>query len=206
LWLDVITRNRPCKLERPAGASRSGRTRHGRPWQAATASLVVTVSAIPSARMGISLSRSTPLDHVAPYLFVVRREHWPRRSALCAAAARCTWTGLFVTPPSLLSTPSSPSSLTDPFPSLYCHWGSPEMTGARQPTSAVRHGRQRGSSGAVELGKKGCLDSGWHGEHAGRPSPSGGSPAARYACRSSSPACCRRRVGPACRRTRAGGS
>jgi hypothetical protein len=142
LWLDVIAGNRPCKPEWPAGASRSGRARHGRPWQAATASLVVTVSAIPSARMGISLSRSTPLDHVTPYLFVVHREHWPRQSALCAAAARCTWTGLSVAPPSLLSTSSSSSSLTDPFPSLYCHSGSPEMTehDSLPPPSAMDDG------------------------------------------------------------------
>jgi hypothetical protein len=165
-WLDVIAGNRPCEQERPAGASRSGRARHGRPWQASTASLVMTVSAIPSARMGISLSRSMPLDLVALYLFVVHREHWPRRSALCAAAARCMWTGLSVVPPSLLSTSSSLSSLTDPFPSLSCRSGSPEMTGARQPTSAVRHERRRGSSGAVELWKERFLDLGWHGEHA----------------------------------------
>jgi hypothetical protein len=41
------------------------------------------------------------------------------------------------------------------------------MTGARQPTSAVRHERRRGSSDVVELGKVGCLDAGWHGEYVG---------------------------------------
>jgi hypothetical protein len=66
-----------------------------------------------------------------------------------------------------LSTSSSPPSFADPFPSLSCRFVSPEMTGARQPTSAVRHERWRGSSGAVELGKVGCLDAGWHGEYVG---------------------------------------
>jgi hypothetical protein len=38
----------------------------------------MTVSALPSARMGITLSRSTPWEHVAPYLSVARLERWPR--------------------------------------------------------------------------------------------------------------------------------
>jgi hypothetical protein len=130
------------RMERPAGASCAGRACPGRRWQTSKASLVLTVSALPSVRMGITLSRSTPLDHVAPNLSVARPEGWPRQSALCAAAARCTWSGLSIMPPSLLSTSSSPPSLADPFPLLSCRSGSLEMTGARQPTSTVRHERR----------------------------------------------------------------
>jgi hypothetical protein len=52
------------------------------------------------------------------------------------------WPGLSVAPPSLLSTSSSPPSLADSFPSLSCCSRSLEMTGARQPTSIVRHERR----------------------------------------------------------------
>jgi hypothetical protein len=141
-WLDVTAGNCPGETERPAGALCAGRARHGRRWQTSTASLVMTVSALPNGRMGIASSHSTPLDHVALYLSIARPERWPRRSALCAAATWCTCSGLSVAPPSLLSTLSSLPSLADPFPSLSCHSRSPEMTGARQPTSAVRHERR----------------------------------------------------------------
>jgi hypothetical protein len=56
--LDVIAGNCPGEPERHAGASRAGHARHGRRWQTSTASLVLTVSPLPIARMECAVSRS----------------------------------------------------------------------------------------------------------------------------------------------------